>query len=70
MKPLKKVMQTIILLFWQPAHPAKFPKVYEELQIKLSSLPKGLHDLEKKKEYLHTFNTNYNDIKDFIKLNN
>ena len=52
------------------AHPAKFPKVYEELQIKLSSLPKGLHDLEKKKEYLHTFNTNYNDIKDFIKLNN
>jgi threonine synthase len=52
------------------AHPAKFPKVYEELQIKLSSLPKGLHDLEKKKEYLHTFNANYNDIKDFIKLNN
>ena len=36
------------------AHPAKFPKVYEKLNIKINSSPTSLEGLFKKDEYLHT----------------
>ena len=52
------------------AHPAKFPKVYEKLNIKIKSSPTSLKDLFKKDEYLHTLDADYNKITDFIKLNN
>ena len=52
------------------AHPAKFPKVYEELNIEINSLPAALSGLFKKEEYLHSFDSDYNQVTDFIKLNN
>ena len=52
------------------AHPAKFPKVYEELNLEINSLPAALSGLFKKEEYLHSFDADYNQVTDFIKLNN
>jgi len=52
------------------AHPAKFPKVYEKLNIKINSSPTSLKGLFKKDEYLHTLDSDYNKITNFIKLNN
>ena len=52
------------------AHPAKFPKVYEELEIEINSLPFALRDLFKKEEYLHSFDADYNQIVNFINRNN
>ena len=52
------------------AHPAKFPKVYEELDIEINSLPFALRDLFKKEEYLHSFDADYNQIVNFINSNN
>ena len=52
------------------AHPAKFPKVYEELNIEIKSSPVALRDLFEKDEYLHTFDADYKKITNFIKLNN
>ena len=52
------------------AHPAKFPKVYEELNIQINSLPAALSGLFEKEEHLHSFDADYNQVTDFIKLNN
>lgn len=52
------------------AHPAKFPQVYEELDIEINSLPFALRDLFKKEEYLHSFDADYNQIANFINRNN
>lgn len=52
------------------AHPAKFPKVYEELGINLSNIPKALTGLYEKPERLHTFDAKYDEIVNFIKQNN
>ena len=52
------------------AHPAKFPKVYEELNIEINSLPAALSGLFKKEEHLHSFDADYDQVTDFIKLNN
>ena len=50
------------------AHPAKVPKVYEELNIEINSLPAALSGLYKKEEHLHSFDADYNQVTDFIKL--
>ena len=52
------------------AHPAKFPQVYEELDIEINSLPFALRGLFKKEEYLHSFDADYNQIVNFINRNN
>ena len=52
------------------AHPAKFPKVYEKLNIEINSLPTALSGLFKKEEHLHSFDADYDQVTDFIKLNN
>ena len=52
------------------AHPAKFPKLYEDLNIEINSLPASLSNLFEKDEHLHTFNADYNQIINFINLNN
>ena len=52
------------------AHPAKFPKVYEELNIQIKSLPFALKGLFKKEEFLHSFDADYNQIVSFINHNN
>ena len=52
------------------AHPAKFPKIYEELGIEINLLPVALSGLFEKEESLHTFDVDYNQIIDFIKLHN
>jgi threonine synthase len=52
------------------AHPAKFPKVYEELNIQIKSLPVALKGLFKKEEFLHAFDADYNQIVSFINHNN
>ena len=52
------------------AHPAKFPKIYEELDIEINSLPFALRNLFKKEEYLHSFDADYNQIANFINRNN
>ena len=52
------------------AHPAKFPKVYEELNIQIKSLPFALKGLFKKEEFLHSFDADYNQIISFINHNN
>ena len=52
------------------AHPAKFPKIYEELGIEINFLPAALNGLFKKEESLHTFDADYNQIINFINLNN
>ena len=52
------------------AHPAKFPKIYEELGIEINLLPVALSGLFEKEESLHTFDVDYNQIIDFINLHN
>jgi len=52
------------------AHPAKFPKIYEELGIEINFLPAALKGLFQKEESLHTFDADYNQIINFINLNN
>ena len=52
------------------AHPAKFPNVYEELNIEINSLPAAFSGLFKKEEHLHSFDADYDQVTDFIKLNN
>ena len=52
------------------AHPAKFPKIYEELGIEINLLPSALSGLFEKEESLHTFDVDYNQIIDFINLHN
>ena len=52
------------------AHPAKFPKIYEELGIEINFLPAALNGLFKKEESLHNFDADYNQIINFINLNN
>ena len=52
------------------AHPAKFPKIYEELGIEINLLPVALSGLFEKEERLHTFDVDYNQIIDFINLHN
>ena len=52
------------------AHPAKFPKVYKEIGIELKDAPKTLMGLYEKKEHLHAFDADYDQITNFIKKNN
>jgi len=52
------------------AHPSKFPKVYEELDINIPSTPKALMGLYDKTEKLHTFDAQYDQIVNFINQNN
>ena len=52
------------------AHPAKFPKVYEDLNIEINALPASLSNLFEKDEHLHKFDADYNQIINFINLNN
>ena len=52
------------------AHPAKFPKIYEELGIEINLLPVALSGLFEKEESLHTFDVDYNQIINFINLHN
>ena len=52
------------------AHPAKFPKIYEELGIEINLLPEALSGLFEKEEILHTFDVDYNQIINFINLHN
>ena len=52
------------------AHPAKFPQVYEELNIEINSLPLALKGLFEKEEHLHTLDADYNQIVNFINRNN
>ena len=52
------------------AHPAKFPSVYEELNIQIKSLPSALRGLFKKDEFLHSFDADYSQIVSFIHHNN
>ena len=52
------------------AHPAKFPKVYEELDINIPSTPKALMGLYDQTEKLHTFDAQYDQIVNFINQNN
>jgi threonine synthase len=52
------------------AHPAKFPKIYEELGIEINLLPSALSGLFEKEESLHTFDVDYNQIINFINLHN
>ena len=52
------------------AHPAKFPKVYEELDINIPNTPKALTGLYDQTEKLHTFDAQYDQIVNFINQNN
>jgi len=52
------------------AHPAKFPKVYEELGIEINALPLALRGLFEKEENLYTLDADYKKISNFINLNN
>ena len=52
------------------AHPAKFPKIYEELGIEINLLPVALSGLFEKEESLHTFDVDYNQIINFINFHN
>ncbi|MDA9633993.1 threonine synthase [Pseudomonadota bacterium] len=52
------------------AHPAKFPKIYEELGIEINLLPSALSGLFEKEESLHTFDVDYNQIINFINFHN
>ena len=52
------------------AHPAKFPKIYEELGIEIKPLPLALSGLFEKEETLYSLNADYNEIINFINLNN
>ena len=52
------------------AHPAKFPKIYEELGIEIKILPAALSGLFEKEESLYAFDSDYNQIINFINLKN
>ena len=52
------------------AHPAKFPKVYEELGIEINSMPLALRGLFDKEESLYNLDADYKKITNFINLNN
>ena len=52
------------------AHPAKFPKVYEELGIEINAMPLALRGLFEKEESLHNLDANYKKITNFINRNN
>jgi len=52
------------------AHPAKFPKIYEELGIEINLLPVALSGLFEKEESLHAFDVDYDQIINFINLHN
>ena len=52
------------------AHPAKFPKIYEELGIEIKPLPLALSGLFEKEETLYSLNADYDEIINFINLNN
>ena len=67
---LKKSSDDNHYVILSTAHPAKFPKVYEELGINLTDIPEALNGLYAKDEYLHTFDANYDQIIDFINQNN
>ena len=67
---LKKSSDENHYVILSTAHPAKFPKVYEELGIDLTAIPEALNGLYAKDEYLHTFDANYDQIIDFINQNN
>ena len=52
------------------AHPAKFPKIYEELGIEINILPSALSGLFEKEESLHALDADYNQVINFINLKN
>ena len=52
------------------AHPAKFPKLYEELNIDMVDVPSSLMDLKDKEENVYRLNANYDELSNFIKINN
>ena len=52
------------------AHPAKFPKVYEELGIEINAMPLALRGLFEKEESLYNLDANYKKITNFINRNN
>ena len=52
------------------AHPAKFPKLYEELNIDMVDVPSSLMNLGDKEENLYRLNANYDELSNFIKINN
>ena len=52
------------------AHPAKFPNIYDELNIELDNIPRVLMNLNLQKEYFHSFDANYDDLSKFIKSRN
>ena len=67
---LKKSSDDNHYVILSTAHPAKFPKVYEELGIDLTDIPEALNGLYAKDEYLHKFDANYDQIINFINQNN
>ena len=52
------------------AHPAKFPKVYEELGIEINAMPLALRGLFEKEESLYNLDADYKKITNFINHNN
>ena len=52
------------------AHPAKFPKLYEELGIEINSMPLALRGLFEKEESLYNLDADYKKITNFINRNN
>ena len=52
------------------AHPAKFPKVYEELGIEINDMPLALRGLFEKEESLYNLDADYKKITNFINHNN
>ena len=52
------------------AHPAKFPKVYEELGIEINAMPLALRGLFEKEESLYNLDANYKKITNFINRTN
>jgi threonine synthase len=67
---LKKSNENMHYIVLSTAHPAKFPKVYEELDINIPSTPKALMGLYDQTEKLHTFDAQYDQIVNFINQNN
>ena len=52
------------------AHPAKFPKLYEELGIEINAMPLALRGLFEKEESLYNLDADYKKITNFINRNN
>jgi threonine synthase len=67
---IKKSDKNTHYIVLSTAHPAKFPKVYEDLGMNLSNIPKALTGLYEKSERLHSFDAKYDEIVNFIKQNN